>query len=93
MSLEDFQLMDNEPIDNIIMKKDYSNVYHQQGGLLKDPDQNLEFIIGEINKYHQAGKSHLEFDITGPKADGNNFNFTIYPATNQAIGLMNSGFA
>ena len=27
MSLEDFQLLDNEPIDNSIVKRDYTKVY------------------------------------------------------------------
>ena len=38
MSLEDFQLIDNEPIDNSIIKRDYLKIYHQQGALLNDPD-------------------------------------------------------
>ena len=31
MSLEDFQFIDNEPIDNSIVKRDSTKVYHQQG--------------------------------------------------------------
>ena len=48
MSFEDFQLLDNEPFDNSIIKRDFSKIYHQQGALLNDPDQNVEFIFGEI---------------------------------------------
>ena len=64
MSLEDFQLFDNEPIDNFINKRDYTKIYHQQGAQLNDPDQNMEFIFGEKNNYHQIGNSYLQFDIT-----------------------------
>ena len=31
MSLEDFQLLDNEPFDNSIIKRDFTIIYHQQG--------------------------------------------------------------
>ena len=27
MSLEDFQLLDNEPLDNSIIKKDFTKIY------------------------------------------------------------------
>ena len=47
MSLEDFQLIDNEPIDNSITKRDYLKINHQQVALKNDPDQNVEFIFGE----------------------------------------------
>ena len=76
MSLEDFQLIDNEPIDNNFVKRDYLKIYHQQVGLLNDPDQVVEFIFGENNNYYQVGKSHLGFHIRVRKADGNNFKFT-----------------
>ena len=63
MSLEDFQLIDNEPIDNSIVKRDYIKVYHQSGANLNDVNQNVEFIFGENNNYHQIGDAYLEFDI------------------------------
>ena len=64
MSLENFQLIDKKLIDNSIIKRDFSKVYHQQGANLNDPDQNVEFIFGENNNYHKVGYSYLEFDIT-----------------------------
>ena len=64
MSLEDFQLIDNEPIDNSIVKRDYTKVYHQQGANLNDSNQSVEFIFGENNNYYQIGNAYLEFDIT-----------------------------
>ena len=86
MSLEDFQLLDNEPFDNSIVKRDFSKIYYQQGALLNDPDQNIEFVFGENNKYYQVGNSYLEFDITvrDPTAGFNN---------NAPIRLVNNGFA
>ena len=64
MSLEDFQLLDKEPFGNSINKRVYLKTYHQQGAILSDPDQNVEFIFGENTNYHQIGNAYLEFDIT-----------------------------
>ena len=52
MNSEDFLLLDNEPIDNSKIKRDYLIVYHQQGASLKDSNQSVEFFFGENNKYH-----------------------------------------
>ena len=53
MSLEDFQLLYNEPFDNSIIKRDFTKVYHQQGAQLNQSDQNIEFNFGENDNYHQ----------------------------------------
>ena len=60
---------------------------------MNDPDQNVEFIFGEIKKYHQVGNSYPGFDITVRKANGNNFNITNDTATNEVIRLVNDAFA
>ena len=73
MSLEDFQLLDNEPIDNSIVKRDFTKIYHRQGDQLNQSDQNIEFIFGENNNYHQVGIGYLEFNITVRKNDTTNF--------------------
>ena len=57
MSSEDFQLLDNEPFDNSIIKRDFLKKYHQQGAQLNYSDQNIEFIFGNNNNYHQIGNS------------------------------------
>ena len=49
MSLEVFQLTDDEPIENSIVKRDYTKFYHQQGANINDSNQNVEFIFGENN--------------------------------------------
>ena len=64
MSSEDFQLIDNEQIDDSIVKRDYTKIYHQSGAGLNDQNQNVEFIFGENNNYYQIGNAYLEFDIT-----------------------------
>ena len=38
MSLEDFQLLDNEPLDNSIIKRDFTKIYHRQGDQLNKRD-------------------------------------------------------
>ena len=73
MSLEDFQLLDNEPFDNSIFKRGFTKIYHQQGAQLNQSDQNIEFILGENNNYHQTGNAYLEFNITVRKNDTTNF--------------------
>ena len=85
--IEDFQLIDNIEIDNSIIKRDYSKIYDQQGALLNDPDQNVEFIFGENNNCHQVGNSYLQYDITVRKGDNTNF------VNGDEIRLGNNAFA
>ena len=87
MSLEDFQLLDNEPFDNSIIKRDFTKIYHQQGAQLNQSDQNIEFIFGENNNYHQIGNGCLEFNITVRKNDTTNFHIE------DPIRLVNNGYA
>ena len=87
MSLEDFQLIDNEPFDNSISKRDFTKIYHRQGDQLNQSDQNIEFIFGENNNYHQIGNAYLEFNFTVRKNDDTNFHF------DDPVRLVNNGFA
>ena len=87
MSLEDFQLLDNEPLDNSIIKRDFTKIYHRQGDQLNQADQNIEFIFGENNNYHQIGNAYLEFNITVRKNDTTNFH------NDDPVCLVNNGFA
>ena len=91
MSLEDFQFLDNEPIDNAIIKRGYTKVYDQQGANLNDSNQSVEFIFGENKNYHQIGNAYLEFDITIRKvvAAPADPNF----ANADQIKLINNAFA
>ena len=87
MSLEDFLLLDNEPIDNSIKKRDFLKVYHQQAAQLNQSYQNIELIIGENNNYHQIGNAYLEFDITVRKNDTTTFH------NEDPLRLVNIGYA
>ena len=87
MSLDDLQLLDNEPFDNSIKKRDFTKIYHQQGAQLNQSDQNIELVFGENNNYHQIANGFLEFNITVRKNDTTNFH------NEDPIRLTNNGFA
>ena len=87
MSLEDFQLLDNEPFDNSIIKRDFTKIYHQQGAQLNQSDQNIEFTFGGNNNYHQIGMGYLDYNITVRKNDTTNFHIE------DPIRLVNNGYA
>ena len=72
MSIDDFQLIDDIEIDNSIIKRDFSKIYHQQGAVLNTANQSIDFIFGENNNYYQIGNRYLEFTLTLRK-DGGNF--------------------
>ena len=79
--------MDNEPLDKSIIKRDFTKTYHRQGDQLNQSDQNIEFIFGENNIYHQIGNAYLEFNITVRKNDTTNFH------NDDPIRLVNKAFA
>ena len=87
MSLEAFHLLDNQPFDKSILKRDFLELYHQQGAQVNQSDQNIELIFGENNNYHQIGNAYLEFIIGVRKIDTTNFH------TENPIGLANNAFA
>ena len=87
MSLEKFQLLDNEPLDNSIIKRDFTKIYHRQGDQLIQSDQNFEVFFGENNNYHQIANAYLEFSITVQKNDDTNFHHE------NPVRLVNNGYA
>ena len=44
MSLEDSQFLDNELLDNSIIKRDFTKIYHQQEAQLNQSYQNINFF-------------------------------------------------
>ena len=86
MSLEDFQLSDNESFENSIIKREFLKTYHQQGAQINFLDQNVGFIFAESNNYHHFGNSYLELDITVQDP-------TAGVDTNAEIRLVNNAFA
>ena len=87
MSLEDFQLLDIEPFDYSTVESEFLKVVHKQGAHLNQSDQNIEFIFGENNNYHQLGNGYLEFYITVRESDSTNFHY------DDLIQLVNFAFA
>ena len=87
MSIEDFQLIDETTIDTSIIKRDYTKIYHQHQANPNDSNQNVEFIWGENNNYHQNGNAYLQYDITVRGADGADFTDA------DVIRLVNNAFA
>ena len=86
MSVEDFKLLDNEPFDNSIVKRDFLKVFHQKGVKLNQSDQQPEFIFGENHNYHQIGNIYWKFVITLRRNDNADFD-------DSAIRLSNNGLA
>ena len=86
MSFEDFQLIDIETLDDSIINKEFTKVYHRQGDQLNQSDQIIEFIFGKNNNYHQIGNACLEFNITVRKNDDTNFHHE-YPVRSVNIGF------
>ena len=87
MGLEDFQLLDNQPIVNSIKKRDFTNVYHQSGANLNDSNQNVDFIFGQNNNYHQIGNGYLEFDIAFRDTAGNFTDASVIRLVNNAYAF------
>ena len=85
--IEDFQLLDNQPIHNSTIKRDYLKIYHQQGAQFNQSDQNIQFNFGGNNNYHQIGNGYLDFDIKVRRKDNNKF------ANDDPIRLVKNAFA
>ena len=87
MSSENFQLIDNEPLENSIIKRDFTKLYHQQGDPLIQSDPKIEFIFGENNKYHQIGDAYLKLNNKLRKNDDTNIHHE------DPVRLVNNGYA
>ena len=73
MSLEDFQLLDDESFDNSIIKRAYLKIYHQKGAQKTQEGRNIGFTFGENHNYLQIGNGYLNYAITVRKSDCTNF--------------------
>ena len=87
MSAQDFQLIDDSEIDDSIIKRDFTKIYHQHGAEVNNENQNIKFYFGENLNYIQTGNAYLEIDILVRKGDGTNF------ANTDQIRLFNNGLA
>ena len=57
MSLDVFQKLDNEIIDNSIEKRSFLKTYHQRGANSNNFDQNVDISFGENNNYQHIGSA------------------------------------
>ena len=85
--MEYFQSIDNEPLDNSIIKRDFTKIYHRQGDQINQSDQHIELFFGENNNYHQIGNAYLELSNIVRKIGDTNFHY------DDPIRLVNNGFA
>ena len=92
MSAEDFQLIDNEKIDDSIIKRDFIKIYHQSGANVDAENSQIKFYFGENHNFIQVGNGYLEFDIRIRRDDGNPF-IVVNPARTDVIRLVNNAFA
>ena len=60
---------------------------HPHGAQINQESQNIEFVLGENNKYHQVGNGIFEIDTTVRKNNTINFQY------DDPIQLVNNGFA
>ena len=91
MSANDFQLIDDEKIDDSIIKRDFIKIYHQSGANVDAENSQIKFYFGENHNFIQVGNGYLEFDTRIRKDDGNAF--TIVAPGNDIIRLVNNAFA
>ena len=91
MSAEDFQLIDDEKIDDSIIKRDFIKIYHQSGANVDAENSQIKIYFGENPNFIQVGNGYLEFDIRVRRTDGNPF--SIVAPGNDVIRLVNNAFA
>ena len=91
MSAIDFQLLDDEKIDDSIIKRDFITIYHQSGFDVNNENSNNNFYFGENHNFIQVGNGYLEFDIKTRKDNNDNFSIT-FPG-HDVIRLLNNASA
>ena len=94
MSAEDFQLIDDEKIDDSIIKRDFIKIYHQSGANVDAENSQIKFYFGENHNFIQVGNGYLEFDIRIRRVDGDAFGVGPAPGNPlDIIRLVNNAFA
>ena len=91
MSLEHFQLIDNEAIDGSYIKREVFKIYLQHAAISIDSDQNIEFRFVEKFKFHQIDNSPLQNEMTIEKGVAVAASKVL--VDEDAIRLLNNAFA
>ena len=73
MSSVDFQLVDDEKIDDSILKQNFIKPYHESGADLKSEKSKIKFYFAKKNNFIPGGNELFEFDIKITKANNDNF--------------------
>ena len=84
-------MIDDEKIDDSIIKRDFIKIYHQSGANVDAENSQIKFYFGENHNFIQVGNGYLEFDIRIRRDDGNPF--TIVAPGKDIIRLVNNAFA
>ena len=70
MSAEDFQIIDETVFDILILKRDFSEIYHQRGVNLNDSGNKIEFRFRENSNSYQIGNLFPKFELKLRKNNG-----------------------
>ena len=91
MSAVDFRLIDDEKLDDSLLKQDFINFYHQSVADVNKENSNIKFYFGESHNFIQVGNGYLESDVK--IGNDNNDNFSITAPGHDIIRLVNNAFA
>ena len=87
MSAVDFQLVNDERIDDSIIERDFMKINHQFGADVNNQNSNINFYCGESQTFIQVGSGYLEFDIRSRRANNSNFGDA------DVVRIINNAFA
>ena len=54
MSAKEFQLIDIEKIDDLIIKRDFIKIYHQSGANVNAENSQIKFYSGENHNFRSS---------------------------------------
>ena len=89
MSAIDFQLLDEEKIDDSIIKRDFIKIQHQSRSKVHNGISIIKIYFGENHKFIRFGHRYLEFDMKFKKTDITTFvNFDVIRLVNNAFSYI-----
>ena len=93
MSAEDFNLVNDDKIDNSDIKKDFVKFCHQHAAQIKDENQSNNFFSREKMNFIPVGNAFLVFKIKVRKADNTIFVVSGDVNTKEVIRFVNNALA